>query len=107
MKFSSAILAIAVLFSTSEACKCGTNMDATRACCRDNGGSPTDSDCPASDISENLSGFASCCRYFGARSDCRCPIGCARLETDAHRKAFGLKPLSDPELIDFVNSYDL
>ncbi|TPX10381.1 uncharacterized protein E0L32_008600 [Thyridium curvatum] len=105
MKLSAAITAIAAFFSATEACKCGSNVDATRACCRSVGGNPTNDDCPASGISERLSNFASCCNSLGARSDCRCPVGCARVETDAQRLAAGQDPLTDEELAAYVNSY--
>ncbi|KAK8058454.1 hypothetical protein PG994_008902 [Apiospora phragmitis] len=60
MQFNFLLTVTALLASAAvEACKCGSNIDATRACCRSAGGTPTDSDCPAGGISERLSNFAS------------------------------------------------
>lgn len=99
MQFNIALMALA-FFSAVEACKCGGNVDATRACCKSTGGTPSGDDCPANQISERLSNFASCCRNLGARSDCRCSIGCLKSE----RIAQGLKPLSDKEAQSLVDA---
>jgi hypothetical protein len=105
MKFTLALAALATIFTTINACKCGGNLEATKACCQSTGGVATSDDCPANQISERLSNFASCCNNLGARSDCRCPVGCARNETDAARAAEGLEPLSNEEVFKLVESY--
>ncbi|KAF9872847.1 hypothetical protein CkaCkLH20_09710 [Colletotrichum karsti] len=105
MKFN-ILAAVTALIAAAEACKCGGNIDATRACCRNVGGVPTSNDCPANTISERLSGFASCCRGFGVRSDCRCPVGCAKQELEAARKKEGLTPLNDSEILAALSNYD-
>ncbi|CZR51797.1 uncharacterized protein PAC_01674 [Phialocephala subalpina] len=99
------VLVFATFLAAIEACKCGGNIDATKACCRNVGGNPSDVDCPANQISERLSNFASCCNSLGSRSDCRCPVGCARNETDAAQSAAGLPLLTDAEVTSFVASY--
>lgn len=110
MKVFAAVLALAALLSAAEACKCvssiGNNEAATRACCQEAGGSASETDCPADDISNNLSRFASCCRQYETRSDCRCPIGCARQELEAQRAAEGKAPPTDTEVNALVASYE-
>lgn len=105
MKFSVLVALTALLVSASEACKCGGNTDATRACCRNVGGVPSGNDCPASSISERLSNFHSCCLNFGTRSDCRCPRGCRIAELKAAREKEGLAPLSEEEINAAVANY--
>lgn len=99
MKLLFSFATIAILLGATHGCKCGSNFDATRACCKSAGGSVSGNDCPASGISERLSNFASCCNNLGSRSDCRCPRGC-RAEIDAERIAQGLSPLTDEEAVD-------
>lgn len=106
MKFATVIFAIATVFTTADACKCGGNVDATRACCRDVGGVPTSNDCPANTISERLSNFHSCCLGFGVRSDCRCPIGCLMQEVEAERKTQGLPALNESEKLNYLMKYE-
>ncbi len=106
MKFHTILAAIAAIVSAAEACKCGGNIDATRACCRQTGGVPSGDDCPANTISERLSNFHSCCLNFGTRSDCRCPIGCLVAELEAERKAGGLPALNETQMLSYLKSYD-
>ncbi len=105
MKFQAALLAIAAILSAAKACKCGGNVDATRACCRNTGGIPIDDDCPADTISERLSSFHSCCDWFGTLSDCRCPVGCKMREIQAERVAAGLPAFNDTEMVAFLANY--
>ncbi|KAK3935743.1 hypothetical protein QBC46DRAFT_412725 [Diplogelasinospora grovesii] len=110
MQFNFAqLFALAAVLSgaVSDACKCGGNVDATVACCKSVGGSANGDDCPANQISERLSNFASCCNNLGARSDCRCPVGCARKELDTARAAQGLPPATDKDVLNYVQEYDL
>ncbi|KAJ6437155.1 NmrA-like family domain-containing protein 1 [Purpureocillium lavendulum] len=111
MKFSTVLISIAAFFASAEACKCigpnGNNVDATRACCREAGGTPTGSnDCPAGEISNVLSRFAACCRAYGTRSDCRCPIGCARKELEIQHKADGKAPPTNDEVKALLAKYE-
>ncbi|KAK6849127.1 hypothetical protein PG995_012960 [Apiospora arundinis] len=64
--------------AATDACKCGSNLDATKACCR----------------------------RLGVRSDCRCPVGCRKDELQAERKAQGLEPLNDTELLAALHDYE-
>ncbi|UNI20918.1 hypothetical protein JDV02_006964 [Purpureocillium takamizusanense] len=111
MKFSTAIISIAALLSSAEACKCissiGNNVEATRACCQEAGSTANSSgDCPAGNISNNLSRFASCCRSYDTRSDCRCPIGCARKELEAKHLAEGKVPPTEDEVKALLAKYE-
>jgi len=110
MKFSTTIISIAALLASAEACKClssvGNNVDATKACCKEAGGSVSGTDCPAGEISNTLSRFASCCRSYDTRSDCRCPIGCARKELEAQHKAEGKAPPTDDEVKGLLSKYE-
>ena len=110
MQFSLAtIFSLATFALSGEACKClsdqGNNMDATRACCREAGGTATSSDCPAGSISERMSTFAICCKEYGDRSDCRCPFGCALKELEAQHKADGKDAPSNDDALDYLHSY--
>ena len=106
MKLHAALIAIAAIISAASACKCGGNLDATRACCRDVGGVPTSDDCPANTISERLSRFHSCCLRFGVRSDCRCPVGCLMSEVQAERKEAGLPAFNETEMLTYLKNYE-
>lgn len=110
MKLLTSIVAVIAMISSAEACQClssnGVNGPATESCCREAGGSPKGNQCPANQISENLSKFASCCKDYGTRSDCRCPIGCARLELEAKAKEEGTAPPTDDEVQALVASYE-
>ncbi|PWI66136.1 hypothetical protein PCL_05354 [Purpureocillium lilacinum] len=110
MKFSTTIISIAALLTSAEACKClssiGINEPATRACCQAAGGPANGSDCPAGEISNKLSTFAQCCRSYGTRSDCRCPIGCARKELEAQHKAEGKAPPTEAEIKGLLSKYE-
>jgi hypothetical protein len=110
MKFSSALIALAALLSSSEACKClspiGVNGPATRSCCTNVGGKPDIDECPAGQISSKLSAFALCCRQYGTRSDCRCPFGCGRSELAAQRRLEGKPAPTDDEVMAYVASYE-
>ncbi|POR39232.1 Uncharacterized protein TPAR_00569 [Tolypocladium paradoxum] len=110
MKFTVVILAVATLFSASDACKCigpnGNNVEATNACCQEAGGRASGGDCPAGQISQRLSRFASCCRNYSTRSDCRCPIGCAKQELEAEREAKGMPPPTEDEVQALVATYE-
>ncbi|KAK8004194.1 NADH dehydrogenase (ubiquinone)-like protein [Apiospora arundinis] len=108
MKINTLLVLVTALLApaATDACKCGSNLDATKACCHDAGGIPTSNGCPAGTISERLSRFASCCRRLGVRSDCRCPVGCRKDELQAERKAQGLEPLNDTELLAALHDYE-
>lgn len=106
MQLTTILATLTTLLAASvEACKCGGNIDATRACCRSTGGVPSGDDCPANQISERLSNFAACCRNLGARSDCRCPVGCVLAQENPVRLAKGLKPLTEAEAKEIAESY--
>lgn len=104
------MISIAALLTSAEACKClssiGNNESATSACCQAAGGPANGSDCPAGEISNNLSKFASCCRGYNDKSDCRCPIGCARKELEAQHKAEGKAPPTDDEVKGLLSKYE-
>jgi hypothetical protein len=106
MKLQTVMMALTALFTAADACKCGGNQDATRACCRQVGGVPSGNDCPANTISERLSNFHSCCLGFGVRSDCRCPVGCLLKEMEAERRVQGLPELNDSEKLNYLTSYE-
>lgn len=110
MKFLTSIVAIIAMAASAEACQClsadGVNEAATKDCCGEAGGSPDGNQCPADDIGENLSKFAQCCRDYGTRSDCRCPVGCARTELEAMAKKGGTAPPTDDEVEAYVASYE-
>ncbi|KAL3963258.1 hypothetical protein ACCO45_000262 [Purpureocillium lilacinum] len=110
MKFSTTIISIVALLASAEACKClssvGNNSEATSACCKEAGGSANGSDCPAGEISDRLSRFASCCKAYGTRSDCRCPIGCARKELEAQHKAEGKAAPTEAEIKGLLSKYE-
>lgn len=110
MKLLTSIVAIIAMISSAEACQClsaiGVNDAATKNCCREAGGSPSGNQCPAGQISQKLSTFASCCKSYGTRSDCRCPIGCARLELETKAKEDGTAPPTDDEVQALVASYE-
>ncbi|KAK8113285.1 hypothetical protein PG984_013811 [Apiospora sp. TS-2023a] len=78
MKLSLLILAATALLASSavDACTCDDNRTATYLCCHAAFGTLENHDCLADTISERLSNFAMCCVSSGARSICRCPIGC-------------------------------
>ncbi|PQE32209.1 hypothetical protein CJF32_00009909 [Rutstroemia sp. NJR-2017a WRK4] len=107
MKFptSTSLLFLFTFISTLEACKCAGNTEGTIACCKSVGGSPSGDDCPANSISQRLSNFASCCGSLGQRSDCKCPVGCAKEELQAARKAVGLGALNDTEVLVALDGY--
>ncbi|GJN78410.1 hypothetical protein PLIIFM63780_001904 [Purpureocillium lilacinum] len=90
MKFSTTIISIAALLTSAEA----------------SGGPANGSDCPAGEISNKLSTFASCCRSYGDNSDCRCPIGCVRKELEAQHKAEGKAPPTDDEVKGLLSKYE-
>lgn len=102
MKFTTAIIALVGFISSTEACQClsdsGPNNAATEKCCREVNGKPTGDQCPAGDIAQDLSKFASCCRRFGDLSDCNCPIGCGVAQFKAQREAMGASPPTDEEI---------
>lgn len=84
MKFSSSIIiAVATLFTATDACRCmtgvGNDVEATVACCKEADGKPSGNNCPAGEIADTLDIFSKCCRQYRARSDCRCP-GCDAAE---------------------------
>ncbi|KAG6040802.1 hypothetical protein E4U41_007019 [Claviceps citrina] len=102
MKFLASVIAVVATVSSVEACQCigatGVDQKVTESCCHGAGGSPDGNQCPADQISEYLSTFASCCLYFRTRSDCRCPIGCDGEELDAKAKRKGKTPPTDDEV---------
>ncbi|KAK6833196.1 hypothetical protein PG987_007890 [Apiospora arundinis] len=77
MKINTLLVLVTALLApaATDACKCGSNLDATKACCHDAGGIPTSNDCPAGTISERLSRFASCCRRLGLLWDLEALFG--------------------------------
>ncbi|KAL7924560.1 hypothetical protein ACQKWADRAFT_286978 [Trichoderma austrokoningii] len=109
MKFSTSIIVIAAaLFSSTEACQChtsnGVDVTATLNCCVEAGGSPVDGNqCPAGEISNNLSTFAGCCDSYGDHTDCHCSIGCD-VELTA-LNARGRVPPSDREVYAILAKY--
>jgi hypothetical protein len=107
MKFSTPIIAIAALFASTEACQClsadGINVASTFNCCREAGGRPGGDQCPAHQIRKKLSNFAKCCRTYGDRLDCRCPMGC----NDELHSFFGRgrMPPTDSAVNDILTKY--
>ncbi|UNI15391.1 hypothetical protein JDV02_001928 [Purpureocillium takamizusanense] len=74
-------VSLLAMLRAAEACKCfqGTKVMEVQTdyCCLEKGGYPTkDHDCPASQISDKLSAFATCCKEEHYTSDCKCPRGC-------------------------------
>ena len=110
MKFSTALLSLAALLSSAEACKCvssiGNNEPATRACCQRAGGPARSDDCPAGKISNRLSTFAACCRKFSTQTDCTCPIGCVKKELEKENEAAGKAPPTDDEVKALLAQYE-
>lgn len=109
MKFFTSIITLVALVSSAEACQCisagGVNDAATQNCCRQVNGRPEGNQCPANQIAQDLSKFASCCRAYGTRSDCRCPVGCARKELAAKNKAQGMSEPTDEDVLALMASY--
>jgi hypothetical protein len=104
MKPFNAMIATVSLVSSYEACVClsssGVHKAATQDCCRQAGGSLQRPECPARQVIQHLDIFASCCRSYGARLDCRCLGGCHHAGLDTRQEGIAQERKHNPPPIE-------